>query len=137
VRQNKGAPGIDGMTVDELPGYLKHHWPDIRAQLETGRYRPRPVKRVDIPKGDGKTCPLGIPTVLDRFIQQALAQVLSAQWEPHFHPHSYGFRPGSGLTLALLREPGRTEPCRTVRIQPRLSIRTREGAKPMVETGCA
>jgi len=93
VRRNKGAPGIDGMTVDALPDYLRHHWLDIRAQLESGRYRPQPVLRVDIPKGDGKTRPLGIPTVLDRFIQQAIAQVVSAQWEPHFHRHSYGFRP--------------------------------------------
>lgn len=86
VRQNKGAPGIDGMTVDELPDYLKRHWLEIRAQLEAGTYRPHPVKRVEIPKPDGKTRPLGIPTVLDRFIQQAIAQVVSAQWEPHFHP---------------------------------------------------
>ncbi|MBI2305663.1 MAG: group II intron reverse transcriptase/maturase [Rhodocyclales bacterium] len=93
VRQNKGAPGIDGMTVDELPDHLKHHWLEIRAQLEAGTYRPQPVKRVEIPKPDGKTRPLGIPTVLDRFIQQAIAQVISAQWEPHFHRHSYGFRP--------------------------------------------
>ena len=91
VRRNQGAPGIDGMTVDELPEYLKYHWLEIRAQLETGHYRPSPVKRVEIPKGDGKTRPLGIPTVLDRFIQQAIAQVLSAQWDPHFHPHSYGW----------------------------------------------
>ncbi|MDP3089946.1 MAG: group II intron reverse transcriptase/maturase [Nitrospira sp.] len=93
VRQNKGAPGIDGMTVDELPEYLRHHWPKIRAQLEAGQYRPQPVRRVEIPKPDGKTRPLGIPTVLDRFIQQAIAQVISAQWEPHFHRYSYGFRP--------------------------------------------
>ena len=93
VRQNKGAPGIDGMTVDELPEYLRHHWPKIRAQLEAGQYRPQPVRRVEIPKPDGKTRPLGIPTVLDRVIQQAIAQVISAQWEPHFHRHSYGFRP--------------------------------------------
>ena len=93
VRQNKGAPGIDGMSVDELPDYLRHHWPEIRAQLEAGRYRPQPVRRVEIPKPDGKSRPLGIPTVLDRFIQQAIAQVISAQWEPHFHRHSYGFRP--------------------------------------------
>ena len=93
VCQNQGAPGIDGMTVDELPDHLRHQWPEIRAQLETGRYWPLPVKRVEIPKPDGKTRPLGIPTVLDRFIQQAIAQVVSAQWEPHFHPKSYGFRP--------------------------------------------
>ena len=93
VRRNKGAPGIDGMTVDDLPEYLRHHWPALRAQLLAGTYRPKPVRRVEIPKPDGKTRPLGIPTVLDRFIQQAIAQVISAQWEPHFHPHSYGFRP--------------------------------------------
>lgn len=93
VRQNKGAPGIDGMTVDELPGYLRDHWLEIRAQLEAGRYRPQPVRRVEIPEPDGKKRLLGIPTVLDRFIQQAIAQVVSEQWEPHFHPSSYGFRP--------------------------------------------
>lgn len=93
VRQNKGAPGIDGMSVDELPEYLRHNWPELRAQREAGTYRPRPVKRVEIPKPDGKRRPLGIPTVLERFIQQAIAQVISAQWEPHFHHHSDGFRP--------------------------------------------
>jgi group II intron reverse transcriptase/maturase len=101
VRQNRGAPGIDGMTVDELPDYLRHHWPELRQQLVEGRYRPRSVLRVEIPKSDGKTRPLGIPTVLDRFIQQALAQVMSAQWEPHFHPHSYGFRPGRSAHQAV------------------------------------
>jgi group II intron reverse transcriptase/maturase len=101
VRQNKGAPGIDGMTVDELPDYLRHHWPDIRAQLEAGHYRPQPVRRVEIPKPDGKPRPLGIPTVLDRFIQQAIAQVISAQWEPHFHPHSYGYRPQRSAHQAI------------------------------------
>ena len=93
VRRNKGAPGIDGMTVDELPEYLKHHWLEIRECLIDGSYQPQPVRRVDIPTPAGKTRPLGIPTVLDRFIQQAIAQIISAQWEPHFHPHSYGFRP--------------------------------------------
>ena len=93
VRQNQGAPGIDGMTVDALPDYLRHHWPEIRAQLVAGSYRPQPVRRVEIPKPDGRKRLLGIPTVLDRFIQQAIAQVVSAQWEPHFHPRSYGFRP--------------------------------------------
>jgi group II intron reverse transcriptase/maturase len=101
VRQNKGAPGIDGMTVEELPGYLKQHWPEIRALLVAGNYRPKPVKRVEIPKAEGKTRPLGIPTVVDRFIQQAIAQVVSAQWEPHFHPHSYGFRPNRSAHQAV------------------------------------
>lgn len=93
VRQNKGAPGLDGMTVEALPDDLRHHWPEIREQLETGSYRPQPVKRVEIDKADGKKRPLGIPTVLDRFLQQAIAQVISALWEPHFHPQSDGSRP--------------------------------------------
>ena len=101
VRQNKGAPGIDGMSVDELPGYLKEHWPEIRAQLIAGTYRPQPIKRVEIPKPDGKKRPLGIPTVVDRFIQQAIAQIISAEWEPHFHPSSYGFRPGRSAHHAV------------------------------------
>lgn len=103
VRQNKGAPGVDGMTVDELPDYLRHHWMGIRVQLETGNYHPQPVKRVEIPKSDGKKRPLGIPTVLDRLIQQAIAQVLSTQWEPHFHPESYGFRPLRSAHQAVRR----------------------------------
>ena len=93
VRRNKGAPGIDGMSVDELPEHLKHHWLDIKADILAGRYRPQPVRRVEIPKPDGRKRMLGIPTVLDRFIQQAIAQIVQAQWEPHFHPDSYGFRP--------------------------------------------
>ena len=106
VRQNKGASGIDGMTVDELPEHLRHHWPAIRAQLEAGRYRPQPVCRVEIPKPDGKIRPLGIPTVLDRFIQQAIAQMITAQWEPHFHPHSYGFRPQRSAHQAVRKMQG-------------------------------
>ena len=93
VRRNKGAPGIDGMSVDALPEYLKHRWLDIRAGIEGGRYSPQPVRRVEIAKPDGRKRMLGIPTVLDRLIQQAIAQVIQAQWEPHFHPDSYGFRP--------------------------------------------
>jgi len=93
VRRNQGAPGIDGMSVDALPDHLRHHWPDIRTSIEAGRYRPQPVRRVEIPKPDGRKRMLGIPTVLDRFIQQAIAQVVQTQWEPHFHPDSYGFRP--------------------------------------------
>ncbi|MDE2148754.1 MAG: group II intron reverse transcriptase/maturase, partial [Gammaproteobacteria bacterium] len=93
VRRNRGAPGIDGMRVDELPEHLKHHWLRIRDELQTGRYRPMPVQRVEIPKPDGRTRKLGIPTVTDRFIQQAIAQVLQGVFDPTFHPHSYGFRP--------------------------------------------
>ncbi len=94
VEQNRGAAGIDGMAVSELRPYLKDHWPDLRAQLEAETYHPQPVRRVEIPKPDGGSRLLGIPTVLDRFLQQALLQVLTCVFEPRFSPHSYGFRPG-------------------------------------------
>jgi RNA-directed DNA polymerase len=84
---------VDGVTVAQLPAYLKQHWRELREQLLNGSYQPQAVKRVEIPKPDGRKRKLGIPTVIDRFIQQAIAQVLSKQWEPEFHPHSYGFRP--------------------------------------------
>ncbi len=93
VKRNKGAAGVDGMTVAMLPEYLKAHWRELKEQLENGSYQPQAVKRVEIPKADGRKRKLGIPTVVDRLIQQALAQVMSHQWEPEFHPHSYGFRP--------------------------------------------
>jgi group II intron reverse transcriptase/maturase len=93
VRANKGSPGIDGMTVDELPGYLKENWPRIREELLRGEYRPHPVKEVLIPKPDGGTRRLGIPTVADRLIQQAIQQVLGPVYDPTFSEHSYGFRP--------------------------------------------
>jgi len=93
VQRNKGAPGIDGMTVGQLASYLKEHWPAIRAQLLEGSYKPQPVRRVEIPKASGGTRALGIPTVLDRFIQQAVMQVLQADWDPTFSEHSFGFRP--------------------------------------------
>ena len=93
VVRNGGAPGIDGMTVGELSEHLREHWPAIRAQLLSGTYRPQPVKRVEIPKPDGGMRKLGIPTVLDRFIQQAVLQVLQGRWDPTFSEHSYGFRP--------------------------------------------
>ena len=101
VRANKGSPGVDGMTVDALPGYLQAHWPAIRAHLLHGTYAPQPVKRVKIPKPDGGMRPLGIPTVLDRFIQQAVMQVLQRRWDPTFSDHSYGFRPGRSAHQAV------------------------------------
>jgi len=93
VKANQGSAGIDGMTVEELPGYLAQHWPAIREQLLSGSYRPQPVRRVEIPKPDGGMRKLGIPMVLDRFIQQAVMQILQAQWDATFSRHSYGFRP--------------------------------------------
>jgi len=101
VRSNQGSPGIDGMTVDELPEYLKEHWPAIREQLLSGTYQPKPVKRVEIPKPDGGVRKLGIPTVLDRLVQQAVGQVLQKQWDPTFSQHSYGFRPGRSAQQAV------------------------------------
>ena len=101
VKRNKGAPGIDGMTVHELGAHLKANWSTIRAQLAAGTYQPKPVKRVEIPKPDGRKRLLGIPTVVDRFIQQAIAQVVQRCWEPHFHPNSYGFRPGRNAHQAM------------------------------------
>jgi group II intron reverse transcriptase/maturase len=94
VKRNGGAPGVDGMTVEELPEHLKVHWPSIRGKLEAGAYQPSPVKRVGIPKAGGGVRQLGIPTVLDRLIQQAMHQVLSPLFEETFSDHSYGFRPG-------------------------------------------
>jgi len=93
VRQNKGSPGIDAMTVDELPAYLREHWPRLREELLAGTYRPRAVRRHLIPKSGGGERELGIPTVLDRFIQQALLQVLQPRFDPTFSEHSHGFRP--------------------------------------------
>ena len=94
VKRNKGAAGIDGMSVDDLLAYLKEHWPTIRVRLLDGSYKPQPVRRVEIPKASGGTRALGIPTVLDRFIQQAVMQVLQADWDRTFSEASFGFRPG-------------------------------------------
>ncbi|MGH7930479.1 MAG: group II intron reverse transcriptase/maturase [Candidatus Binatia bacterium] len=93
VKANKGSPGVDGMTVEELEGHLEEHWPAIREQLLSGSYKPQPVKRVEIAKPGGGIRKLGIPTVLDRFIQQAVMQVLQPRWDPTFSQYSYGFRP--------------------------------------------
>jgi RNA-directed DNA polymerase len=94
VRQNKGSPGVDGRTVDDLADDLRERWPAIREQLLTGRFQPSVVKRVEIPKPDGGMRRLGIPTVVDRFIQQAVLQVLQPAIDPTFSAFSYGFRPG-------------------------------------------
>src|SRR6202051_4738648 len=100
VKANKGSPGIDGMKVGDLSGYLKQHWPSIREQLLSGTYKPQPVRRVEIPKPDGGVRKLGIPTVLDRLIQQAVMQVLQRRWDPTFSEGSYGFRPGRSAQQA-------------------------------------
>lgn len=103
VKRNKGSAGIDGMTVEQLPAYLKQHWPAIRQQMLSGTYKPQPVKRVEIPKPAGGMRKLGIPTVLDRFIQQAVMQVLQRIWDGTFSNHSYGFRPQRSAHQAVTR----------------------------------
>jgi RNA-directed DNA polymerase len=103
AKRNKGAAGVDGMTVGELPAYLKEHCLTIRAQLLDGTYKPQPVRRVEIPKASGGVRPLGIPTVLDRFIQQAVMQVLQADWDRTFSETSFGFRPGRSAHQAVER----------------------------------
>jgi RNA-directed DNA polymerase len=103
VKRNKGAGGVDGMSVDELPAYLKEHWLTIRAQLLDGTYKPQPVRRVEILKASGGMRPLGIPTVLDRFIQQAVMQVLQAEWDRTFSEASFGFRPKHSAHPAVER----------------------------------
>jgi RNA-directed DNA polymerase len=101
VKRNSGSPGMDDMTVEELPGYLKAHWLEIRSALLAGTYQPQPVRRVEIPKPGGGVRKLGIPTVLDRFIQQALLQVLQPAWDGTFSEGSYGFRPGRSAHQAV------------------------------------
>ena len=101
VQANKGSAGVDGMTVGQLPGYLAKQWLALRDQLLQGTYQPQPVKRVEIPKSDGGVRKLGIPTVVDRFLQQAVMQVLQEQWDRTFSEHSYGFRPGRSAHQAV------------------------------------
>jgi RNA-directed DNA polymerase len=101
VKANRGSAGIDRMTVGQLPDYLQQHWPAIREQLLNGTYEPQPVRRVEIPKPDGGVRKLGIPSVLDRFIQQAVMQVLQRRWDRTFSQHSYGFRPGRSAHQAV------------------------------------
>jgi RNA-directed DNA polymerase len=101
VERNRGAAGVDGMETEQLRGHLRENWGRIKEQILNGSYEPRPVRRVDIPKAGGGTRMLGIPTVLDRFIQQAIHQTLSPIWEPVFSAHSYGFRPGRNAQQAI------------------------------------
>src|SRR5580704_10774236 len=101
VKANKGSAGVDGITVSGISDYLKQHWPAIREHLLNGTYEPKPVRRVEIPKPDGGVRKLGIPTVLDRFIQQAVMQVLQRRWDRTFSDHSYGFRPGRSAHQAV------------------------------------
>jgi RNA-directed DNA polymerase len=101
IKANKGSAGGDGMTVQQLPEFLKQHWPAIRNQLLSGTYKPQPVKRVEIPKPGGGVRQLGIPTVLDRFVQQAVMQVLQSKWDRKFSAHSYGFRLGRSAHQAV------------------------------------
>lgn len=103
VRQNRGAPGIDGMTVKALVPYLKANWPAIRASLIDGTYTPQPVRRVEIPKPGGGVRKLGVPVVLDRFIEQAVMQGKQAEWDPMFSEWSYGFRLGRNAHSAVAR----------------------------------
>ena len=101
VRGNKGSPGVDGKTIDQTLDELREHWPAIREQLLRGTYKPQPVRRVEIPKPAVGVRKLGIPTVLDRLIQQAVAQVLQMRWDPTFSQHSFGFRPGRSAQQAV------------------------------------
>jgi group II intron reverse transcriptase/maturase len=103
VEQNAGAAGIDGMSTEELRPWLKDHWPEVRSALDAGIYRPQPARRVMIPKPSGGQRMLGIPTVVDRLICQAISQVLTPVFDPHFHPHSFGFRPGRSAHQAVER----------------------------------
>jgi len=103
VKANAGAAGIDGMTVKELPDFLRENWSRLKEQLLSGTYRPQPVRRVEIPKSGGGTRKLGIPTTVDRFLQQAVLQVLQKRWDPTFSEHSYGFRPGRSAHQAVAK----------------------------------
>jgi RNA-directed DNA polymerase len=103
VKANGGSPGVDGMTVEALPASLRQHWPETRPRVLAGRYRPSPVRRVAIPKPGGGVRKLGIPTVLDRFLQQALLQVLQPEWDTTCSDHSYGCRPGRSAPQAIAR----------------------------------
>lgn len=103
VKANGGSPGADGLTVQQLPDFLRENWPRIREELVAGTYKPQPVKRVEIPKPDGGTRKLGIPSAVDRLIQQAVLQVLQPRWDPTFSVNSFGFRPGRSAHQAVAK----------------------------------
>jgi RNA-directed DNA polymerase len=103
VMRNKGAAGVDGLSVHEFKSWLQQHWPSVKAALLAGDYLPAAIRKVEIPKPNGGVRTLGIPTVLDRLIQQALLQVLQPEFEPEFSDHSYGFRPGRNAWQAVQR----------------------------------
>jgi len=109
VQGNKGAAGVDGMSVKELPSHITKQWPKIKAKLEACKYEPSPVRRVSIPKPDGGERLLGIPTVQDRLIQQAINQILMEEYEPKFSDHSYGFRPERSAHDAIRKAQGYIE----------------------------
>ncbi|HMH89079.1 MAG TPA: reverse transcriptase domain-containing protein [Steroidobacteraceae bacterium] len=106
VVKNKGAPGVDGLSIPQFKDWLKMHWPSVKKALLEGRYLPRPVRGVDIPKPAGGVRTLGVPTLVDRLIQQALHQVLQPLFEPTFSDSSYGFRPGRGAQQAVRKARG-------------------------------
>ena len=103
VLSNKGAPGIDGVTVKELQDFCNTHWDRIRGELLRAEYKPQPVKRIDIPKPGGGLRMLGVPTVIDRLIQQAMLQILGPIFDKDFSDSSYGFRPGKSAHQAVLK----------------------------------
>lgn len=121
VQRNRGGAGVDGMTTEELPAWLRENWPRVRRELLAGDYRPIPVRRVSIPKPTGGTRELGIPTVVDRLIQQALLQVMQPRIDPTFSPHSHGFRPGRSTHSALREALGYVKQKRKVVVDVDLS----------------
>lgn len=103
VKANKGASGVDGVTVEAIYGYIKKNWPDIKEKIQKRKYKPQPVLRVEIPKESGGVRKLGIPSVMDRIIEQAIVQVITPMVEPHFSEYSYGFRPGRRAQQAVIK----------------------------------
>ncbi len=116
VKANKGAPGIDGVTIEDFPGHARTHWPHIKEQIKAGSYQPQAVRRVEIPKPDGGKRMLGIPTVMDRVIQQAVAQVLTPMFDPNFSDSSFGFRPGRNAHQAIRQIQATVQDGRTIAV---------------------